>query len=96
MENSKEFYFDYKRFEKSSLSYSQLDSLLSKIVEFKIPKMPIPYIGPYIELAMLVTQVAGIIKLISMKKDKVDTELMIEKQIHDQNLRLGHDSDVLN
>lgn len=96
MESSdKEFYFDYKKFSKTSLSMEQINLLLVKIINFKIPKIPIPYVGPYFEITMLVAQVAGVIKLISMKRDNVETELMVAKQIHAQDLRRGHDDDVV-
>ena len=71
MENSNEFNFDYERFNKTALSSEQIDSFLDRIVNFQIPSFKmIPYVGPYLELAMLVAQVAGVFKLISMKKEK--------------------------
>lgn len=97
MENFEEddnFYFDYQKFTKASLTLSQINLLLNRIINFNIPKIPIPYVGPYFELAMLLTQIAGIIKLISMRRDNVGMELIVAKQIHAQDLRLRHDNDV--
>lgn len=91
------FYFDYERFNKTTLSTPQIDSFLDRIVKFQIPSFKmIPYVGPYLELTMLVAQVAGVFKLISMKRDNVKTELMVAKEIHAQTISRRHDNEVIN
>lgn len=92
---SEQFYFNYGKYIQGSLTIQQIDVLLGRLIEFKIPNIPLPYVGAYLELTMLGLQIAGIIKLAVMKKNRIDIELMVSKQLHDQDIRRRHDDDVI-
>jgi len=92
---SEKFSFDYTRYTKGGLSVKQIDALISDITKFKTPDVSIPTIGPFVELAILGTKIASLAKLLSMRKKRVDLELLVSKQIYFQNTHKSHNSDVL-
>lgn len=93
---SEEFRFEYTKYISGGLSVEMIDNLLFKLTNFTIPKIPIPLIGAYVELAMFAMQIAGIVSLLVMRKERVDLELLVAKQLHQQSVSAGHDDEVIN
>ena len=87
--------FDYTKYIDGGLNIDQISILLDRLIKFKIPKTPIPYIGAYLELVMLGLQISGIIKLVTMRKNRIDLELLVSKQLHEQDTHRRHDGDVV-
>lgn len=92
---SDKFTFDYSKYTKGGLTVAQIDKLVADIVKFSVPSITVPGIGGYIELAMLGTKIASLAKLLSMRKERLDLELMVSKQIYLQNTHKEHNSDVI-
>jgi hypothetical protein len=94
--NPAPFTFDYTKYRQGVLTVGHIDALLDRLISFKVPSVPIPYAGPWIELAMLALQISGIVALLAMRKQQIDLELMVAKQIYEQSLHIQHDGDVIN
>lgn len=85
---------DYKRY-LGGLSTKEIDDLLSNVIKAKIPNFPIPWLGAILYMVILGVKVGAIFKLLTMRKERIDLELLVEKQLNEQDTHHAHDSEVL-